>query len=153
MQAVFQQQSVRWKAIADQFAEKCYIATYNFLKQAIMHVAGQHTGAKIMAEFTFPWLESQQKLLDRNVQEVAWPYRQCHPITYSLRYFANSDVLSEDNSPTTPRNFKAAIEHLDMENPEELLSAVKVIDQAERYYEVSYDPIHHKAIVHRMKKV
>ncbi|KAK6411668.1 hypothetical protein LTR95_018060, partial [Oleoguttula sp. CCFEE 5521] len=78
--AVFRQQSVLWKSFAQLCADDCCRAVIHFIREAVIYVAGPHTGQKILRLFD-AYFGDLRARLDAKVDELIWPYVKGHLAT------------------------------------------------------------------------
>jgi hypothetical protein len=142
IQAVFRSQSIRWHSLATAHVELCYDDTLRFMSEATLHVAGRHTSSRLLEEYIRPSLERRRASLIEKLDELLWPFTQCHPMTAHPEYMAMPRLLlgpKDENQKGAPeagtdwtsyaqRN-RFSIDHL---------HAAHVLDRAEAYYEVSF---------------
>lgn len=86
IQAVFRSQSIRWNSLARAHVESCFDDTLTFMGEAISHVAGQYTSSWLLEEYIQPALEARRKTLIDKLEELLWPFTECHPITMHPEY-------------------------------------------------------------------
>ena len=139
VQAVFRQLALPWDAITDRFTTECFDATFTFLKLAIKHVAGHHTGEALLRAYVYPGshgdgFDSRRVLLDSKVKELLWPYKECHPMTYNPRYNAGSQDKPSSDAVNGPKKWGDIARERDLES--EHINAADALDQTESYYDV-----------------
>lgn len=140
IQAVFRSQSVRWKHLARAHVESCYEDTLRFMSEATLHVAGPYTSARLLEEYIRPSLENRHAVLAEKVDELLWPFEQCHPITSRPGYAtmarlfldSNDQRQTEGSRPGTTFLTYAQRMHFTIEQ----MHAANVLDRAEAYYQV-----------------
>jgi hypothetical protein len=137
--AVFRQLSVPWDTITDRFTTECFDATFNFLKLAIKHVAGHHTGESLLRAYVYPGshgdgFDSRRALLDAKAKELLWPYKECHPMTYNPRYNAGSFDQSNSDAVSGPKKWGGIARERYLESDH--INAADALDQTESYYDV-----------------
>jgi hypothetical protein len=146
IQAVFRSQSIRWHSLATSHVEQCYDDTLTFMSGAILHVAGTYTSSRLLEEYIRPSLEQRRVSLIEKLDELLWPFTQCHPMTAHPEYVSMPRLLlGASNASHTDANEvgtawtryaqskRFTIDHL---------HAAHVLDRAEAYYEVSSKNIH-----------
>ncbi|KAM0721528.1 hypothetical protein Q7P37_002453 [Cladosporium fusiforme] len=84
--AIFRQQSVHWETISKEYVEACYVAALDFLKCAVMHVGGRHTGEKLMHAFIDRSFNEIGSRLEQRLNDLLWPYQKSHPSTQNPNY-------------------------------------------------------------------
>lgn len=124
---IFRQQSVFWETITRKHVDRCYAATTGFILTAVMHVAGRHTGEKIMQYHMNPAFDRKSDVLDDKISELLWPFQKSHPITYNVAF---EKSLSSKHDP-----FKWIL--MSGDDKDAMYSAMEAIDQADSYYSVS----------------
>jgi hypothetical protein len=140
IQAVFRSQSIRWNSLARTHIESCYDDTLTFMSEAILHVAGPYTSSRLLEEYIRPSLEKRCAMLVDKLDELLWPFVQCHPITARPEYAtmprllldSNDQRQGEKNDSATmwsrhAQKYRFTIDHM---------HAAHVLDRAEAYYEV-----------------
>jgi hypothetical protein len=152
IQAVFRSQSIRWNSLARTHVESCFDDTLTFMSEAILHVAGPYTSSRLLEKYIGPSLEKRRAMLVDKLDELLWPFAQCHPITARPEYTAMPRLLLDSNdrrqaekhdSATVwsrhAQKYRFTIDHI---------HAAHVLDRAEAYYEVRskcpcsyYEPI------------
>jgi hypothetical protein len=113
---------------------------------AILHVAGTYTSSRLLEEYIRPSLEQRRVSLIEKLDELLWPFTQCHPMTAHPEYVSMPRLLlGASNASHTDANEvgtawtryaqskRFTIDHL---------HAAHVLDRAEAYYEVSSKNIH-----------
>jgi hypothetical protein len=146
IQAVFRSQSIRWHSLATAHVEQCYDDTLTFMSEAILHVAGTYTSSRLLEEYIRPSLEQRRASLIEKLDELLWPFTQCHPMTAHPEYVSMPRLLlgASIASHTDANEVGIAwtrhaqsrcftIDHL---------HAAHVLDRAEAYYKVSSKNIH-----------
>lgn len=141
IQAVFRSQSVRWNSLAKVHVESCYDDTYTFMSEAISHIAGQYTSSRLLEEYIRPALEARRATLIDKLDELLWPFTQCHPITMHPEYASTARLLLDPNDPKYAKNDVSGTMWTSLAQqhrcPAEIIHAAHVFDRAEAYYEVS----------------
>jgi hypothetical protein len=140
IQAVFRSQSIRWNGLARTHVESCFDDTLTFMSEAILHVAGPYTSSRLLEEYIRPSLEKRRAMLVDKLDELLWPFAQCHPITARPEYTTMPRLLldtsdrrqTEKNDSATmwsrhAQRYRFTIDHI---------HAAHVFDRAEAYYEV-----------------
>ena len=140
IQAVFRSQSIRWHGIARTHVESCFDDTLTFMSEAIPHVAGPYTSSRLLEEYIQPSLEKRRAVLVEKLDELLWPFAQCHPITARPKYTTMPRLLldstdrrqTEKNDSATmwsrhAQRYRFTVDHM---------HAAHVLDRAEAYYEV-----------------
>ena len=140
VQAVFRQQSVPWARIAANFGESCYEATEDFLREAIMHVAGRHTGEALMRECVYSnkGFYGNRRALEDKIHELLWPFTKSHPMTYNPKY--STRVAAKPESPSASATGAQRWGDIAIDTPgftDDMISAADALDQTEAYYDVS----------------
>lgn len=140
IQAVFRSQSVRWNSLARNHVESCFDDTLTFMSEAILHVAGQYTSSRLLEEYIRPALEVRRATLIDKLEELLWPFTQCHPITMHPEYASMPRLLldtsdarqleSNDAGSVWSRHAQRHRFTIDQ------MHAAHVLDRAEAYYEV-----------------
>lgn len=153
IQAVFRSQSIRWNGLARAHVESCFDDTLTFMSEAILHVAGPYTSSRLLDEYIRPSLEKRRAVLVDKLDELLWPFAQCHPITARPEYTAMPRLLldssdrrqAEKNDSATvwsrhAQRYRFTIDHV---------HAAHVLDRAEAYYEVNlrYSTFNHVTIL------
>jgi hypothetical protein len=141
IQAVFRSQSVRWHGLATTHVEQCYDDTLKFMSEAIFHVAGRHTSSRLLEKYIRPSLERRRASLIEKLDELLWPFTQCHPMTAHPEYMAMPRLLlrPKDAAQDGTTEPGAAWTCYAQRNrfTVDRLHAAHVLDRAEAYYEVS----------------
>nr|POF24700.1 interferon-induced gtp-binding protein mx [Quercus suber] len=143
IQDIFRQQSVFWGPITREHVDRCFGMTFNFVKTAVLHAAGNHTGLKLMQHFINEKFDQKSEVLDQKVNELLWPYLECHPMTYNLNYEAktNADAKATKTGETgseKPRQSWTEIV-MSMSFGSELIPAARALDRTEIYYDIALD--------------
>jgi hypothetical protein len=147
--AIFRQQSAFWDVISKEYVEACYSATMEFLKCAVMHVAGRYTGEKLMRAFLDPSFAQIGSNLEAKLEELLWPYRKSHLSTqnpaYSSRVRPTQKTKSsqdgqessngEDEAPIDSSSWMETARRLKYKK--DLIFAAETLDTTNAYYEVS----------------
>jgi hypothetical protein len=131
--------SLPWTGIAEAFAENCCNAVDIFLRLAIRHVAGEHTGNALLRAYIYPngdRLERRRASLVAKIDELLWPFKNCHPITYHPSFNPTSPLKSYSAS-NHPHETWGEIARASQYGPE-LSNAADALDIAESYYNVRY---------------
>lgn len=148
--AIFRQQSVFWQTIAKDYIDTCYAATLEFLQCAMVHVAGQYTGEKLMHAFIDRSFHEIGNKLDEKLQELLWPYLQSHPSTQDPRYSSRvspgtrlekgqSSANNDDDDGKASVFIDSWTERAQMLNWEhELVFAAEALDMTDAYYDVRF---------------
>ena len=155
IQAIFRQQSIPWKRIAEDFGSECCSLTYGFLEMAVIHVAGPHTGKALMREYVHENLGHRRKEVEETIDALLWPYRESHPMIYDPKYSAkvrrrnkrNSDAASgvkfsggsEKTADDRPKSWVEYAMKAMFALSEDQIDAADALDQTEAYYDVSAD--------------
>lgn len=137
--------------ISKEYVEACYAAALDFLKCAVMHVAGRHTGEKLMHAFISRSLGEIGSKLEEKLNELLWPYQNSHPSTqnpnYSSRVSLAKEVQcsqinkdSEDDEGENDTDASWAEIALKLNYRHELVSAARALDLTDAYYDVSIYP-------------
>jgi hypothetical protein len=144
--AIFRQQSVYWGLISKEYVEACYAAALDFLKCAVMHVAGRHTGEKLMHAFVDRSLGEIGNKLEEKLDELLWPYQNSHPSTQNPCYSSRvsiarevqcSQIESGSDDGEDHTNASWAEVALKQKYRHEIVSAARVLDFTDAYYDVS----------------
>lgn len=130
---IFRQQSIFWGSITRDYVQECHRHALDFMEAAVMYVAGDHTGRKLMQIYIEPAFERKETTLSEKVSDLLWPYLRTHPITYNPMF--NFKTTSENGEKYSER-IKAEAKDTDLEP--HLIIAAQALDQAETYYEVGY---------------
>ncbi|OQO06212.1 hypothetical protein B0A48_08800 [Cryoendolithus antarcticus] len=133
--AVFHQQSVLWKPIAQLCADDCCTVVIQFVREAVNYVAGPHTGQKLLRLFD-PYFRDLRRRLDAKVDELIWPYVKSHLSTQNPTFAASmqsATVPTVDGEPTESWKRIAKSEGFSSS----LVSAADALDSATRYYWLS----------------
>nr|POF02501.1 interferon-induced gtp-binding protein mx [Quercus suber] len=148
IQDIFRQQSVFWGSIAREHVDRCFGMTFNFVKMAVLHAAGHHTGLKLMQHFINEKFDQKCETLGQKITELLWPYLQCHPMTYNLNYEIRvntdnkgtipDDQGSEKQGPEKTRHSWTEIV-MSMSFGSELIPAARALDRTEVYYDIALD--------------
>ena len=146
IQAVFRSQSIRWHSLATAHVEQCYDDTLTFMSEAILHVAGKYTSSRLLEEYIRPSLEQRRASLIEKLDELLWPFTQCHPMTAHPEYVSMPRLLlgasnaahTDTNEAGTAWTRHAQIKRFTVDH----LHAAHVLDRAEAYYEVSWRDFH-----------
>ena len=149
--AIFRQQSVFWGLISKEYVEECYTAVSRFLKCAVMHIAGRHTGEKLMQAFIDQSLGELESKLEEKLNELLWPYQNSHPSTQNPYYSeqvslaketqrSKIDMDSEDDEDTNDDHASWAEIASKLELGHELVHAARALDLTDAYYHVSICP-------------
>lgn len=144
IRAVFRQLSVPWNRIAEQFIDKCLDVTFVFLKLAVEHVAGGHTGAALLRSYIYPGahgdgFDTKRTLLDAKLKELLWPYKECHPMTYNPNFNITSVAETKSEGATDNKSARETWKTLAerRNSSSATVSAADALDQTEKYYDVS----------------
>lgn len=129
VQDIFRQQSARWDTFARGYESACFSAVCEFVRLAVVHVAGSHTAGRLFEHHIDPALDTKGDRLSEKVSDILWPYRASHPITYHGQLDSRT---AEDN--------ESSWAHKARRDREDLLPAAQALDQAEAYYDVSTYP-------------
>ena len=146
--AIFRQQSVYWGSISKEYVEDCFTAVSGFLKCAVMHIAGRHTGEKLMQAFVDRSLGELGSKLEEKLNELLWPYQNSHPSTQNPYYSAQVslaketqrskiDIDSEDDEDKDDIDASWAEIASKLEYDHELVDAARALDLTDAYYNVS----------------
>lgn len=152
--AIFRQQSVYWGFISKEYVEACYAAASDFLKCAVMHVAGRHTGEKLMHVFVDRSLGKIGNKLEEKLDELLWPYQNSHPSTQNPYYSSRVSIAKEvqcsqiesdsddddgdgNDDGEDYANASWAEIALKQKYRHELVSAARALDLTDAYYDVS----------------
>lgn len=153
--AIFREQSLPWEAISTKYLDFCKAEVQRFMRSAIYHVAGQHTGDLLWQEYIYQVLVAKSASLDLKLSELLWPYQKCHPMTTNRRYWEEVKALGPSETvtkiadepivlfgqvnPINDRSGPAPWSRAarDRKWNSELLVAAEAIDRAEAYYNVS----------------
>jgi hypothetical protein len=120
-----------------------------FLKCAVMHVAGRYTGEKIMRAFLDPSFRQIESNLEAKLNELLLPYRNSHPSTQNPAYSSRirptqktnssqdgqESLDSEDEAHVDSSSWMETARRLKYEH--ELIIAAEALDTTDAYYEVS----------------
>ena len=148
--AIFRQQSVFWQTIAKDYIDTCYAAALEFLQCAVVHVAGQYTGEKLMHTFIDQSFHEIGNKLDEKLEELLWPYLKSHPSTQDPRYNSSvspgtrlkngqSSTDSDDDEDEASIVFESWTERAQTLNWEhELVFAAEALDMTDAYYDVRF---------------
>lgn len=139
VRSIFRQLSVPWTGIAETFAENCCNAVHTFLRLAIRHVAGEHAGDALLRAYVYPngdGLDRRKVALAAKIEELLWPFKKCHPITYHPSFNPTS-VLESYSAGSRPAETWGEIARGSQYRPE-LIQAADALDTAESYYNVRY---------------
>jgi hypothetical protein len=151
--AIFRQQSVHWGTISKDYVEACYAAALEFLKCAVMHVGGRHTGEKLMHAFIDKSFDEIGNRLEQRLNDLLWPYQKSHPSTqnpnYSSRVSPSKKTLhAQDNDDTKDDEGDDDEEEIDsdaswaetalkLNYQHDLVFAAEALDITDAYYDVS----------------
>ena len=147
--AIFRQQSVYWGLISKEYVEACYAAALDFLKCAVMHIAGRHTGEKLMHAFVDRSLGEIGNKLEEKLDELLWPYQNSHPSTQNPYYSSRVSIAREVQCSQIESDSDGSDDGEDHTNDSwaevalkqkyrhELVSAARALDLTDAYYEVS----------------
>jgi hypothetical protein len=147
--AIFRQQSVYWGLISKEYVEACYAAALDFLKCAVMHVAGRHTGEKLMHAFVDRSLGEIGNKLEEKLDELLWPYQNSHPSTQNPYYSSRVSIAREVQCSQIESDSDGSDDGEDQTNApwaeialkqkyrHELVSAARALDLTDAYYHVS----------------
>jgi hypothetical protein len=146
--AIFRQQSAFWDVISKEYVDACYHATFEFMKCAVMHVAGRYTGEKLIRAFMNSSFTQIGSTLEAKLDELLWPYRKSHPSTQNPKYSSgvrpNQKAQASHNDQESSDGANAC--HDDeswtetaqrLKYMDELISAANAIVIADVYYDVS----------------
>jgi hypothetical protein len=144
--AIFRQQSVYWSKISQEYIGACDAATLDFVKCAVMHVGGRHTGEKLMRTFIGPSFSEIGSRLEQKLNELLWPYRKSHPSTQNLSYssrvrrFKKTQRSQEDGKngeDEAGSDASWAETALKLNYQHDLVFAAEALDITDAYYDVS----------------
>jgi hypothetical protein len=149
--AIFRQQSVYWGLISKEYVGDCYTAVSGFLKCAVMHIAGRHTGEKLMQAFIDRSLSELGSKLEEKLNELLWPYQNSHPSTQNPNYIARVSLAkethrsqvdkdSEDDEDRNDTDASWAEIASNLKHGHELVDAARALDLTDAYYDVSIYP-------------
>lgn len=141
LQAIFRQQSIRWQNCAQHYAYEYGSAVSLFVKEAIGHIAGEHTGRKLQSKYADPALEAKKNRLGEKVDELLWPYQRCHLLTNDPRWTAGTRSCRPINPEAGALSPNPAARWLTLAaqrsyGAKEMVAA-DAMDRAEVFYEVS----------------
>lgn len=144
LQAIFRQQSVYWDQLARAHVHSCRTAALEFMRLAVTHVAGRHTGKKLMQTYVNPAFDAKYKRLEEKVAELLWPYQKCHLITDNPRWFARTQSQSVDGTDAEVAKpqllpWSAHVASLRQCSKEHRVAA-EAMDRADVYYDVRSRP-------------
>lgn len=152
--AIFRQQSAHWGTISKEYVDACYAAALEFLKCAVMHVAGRHTGEKLMNAFIDrPFNEIGKKLVQR-LNDLLWPYQKSHPSTQNPNYSSrvspskktqrSQDIADSKNDENNEQKLDAddawAEIAVKLKYRHDFVFAAEALDITDAYYDVSISP-------------
>lgn len=141
VQAVFRSQSIRWGSLAKAHVESCYDATFKFMSEAILHVAGEYTGSRLLDNYIRPALETRRVALLGKLEELLWPYTTCQPITSHPEYISMTRLLLESSGTGQKKWYESGTiwsRHAQLHRfSVDHTHAAHALDCAEAYYEVS----------------
>ncbi|KAF2163888.1 hypothetical protein M409DRAFT_25666 [Zasmidium cellare ATCC 36951] len=155
--AIFREQSLPWEAISTKYLDFCKSEVQRFMRSAIYHVAGQHTGDLLWQEYIYQVLVAKSASLDLKLSELLWPYQKCHPMTTNRRYWEEVKALGPSETvtkiadepvvvfgqvnPINDRSGPAPWSRAarDRKWNSELLVAAEAIDRAEAYYNIAVE--------------
>lgn len=149
--AIFRQQSVRWGTLSKEYTESCYVAASDFVKCAVMHVAGRYTGEKLMLAFVNQSLTAIGSRLEQRLSDLLWPYQKSHPSTQHPSFSAQVNASerrqrsestgdsthSESDVAGVDADDSWATTALKLRLPHNLVYAADALDTADAYYDVS----------------
>ncbi|GAB7326472.1 hypothetical protein MBLNU13_g10472t1 [Cladosporium sp. NU13] len=153
--AIFRQQSVHWGTISKEYVEACYAAALEFLKCAVMHVGGRHTGEKLMHAFIEKSFDGIGNRLEQRLNDLLWPYQKSHPSTqnpnYSSRVNPSKKTLhAQDNDGSEDDEDDEDEEEIDsdaswaeialkLNYQHDLVFAAEALDITDAYYDLALD--------------
>jgi hypothetical protein len=149
--AIFRQQSVHWGMLSREYIDSCYLAASEFVKCAVMHVAGRYIGEKLMLAFVYQSLTEIESKLERRLNDLLWPYQKSHPSTQHPSFSAHVNpsertqrsestgdgTHSESGDAGIDADDSWARTALKLNFPNNLVYAADALDTADTYYDVS----------------
>lgn len=126
VQAIFRQQTVGWESISRGYQGACFSAAADFVRMAVVHVAGQSMATRLFENHIDAELDRRDELLQSKVSDLLWPYQVAHPITYHPAF---DEKTSKGNADSFSEK---------LEEREDLREAACALDQAETYYDVRW---------------
>jgi hypothetical protein len=152
--AIFRQQSVHWGTISNGYIGDCYSAASDFLKYAVIHVGGRHTGEKLMRGFMDQSFNEIGSKLEQKLTELLWPYQKSHPSTQNPKYSSRISLSKKtqcsqnvkestddkDNEENDDSDVSWAETALKLNYENELVFAAEALDITDAYYDVSISP-------------
>lgn len=142
---VFRQLSVPWEVLAKDFAEKCISAVSMFLRAACYEAGGDHTGADLLQAYVLEpdsRFQHRRARLNLKIEELLWPYTECHPMTSRLEFNAALASQAYTNGNLGDKSWV----DLATDAPgytEGMVEAAGILAQTESYYKVSHSRLHH----------
>ena len=137
IQVVFRQQSVFWNMINHAHVAACHSNAMESVRLAVMHVAGRHTGQKLMQAYINPAFDAKYQELETKVTELLWPYRKCHLMTDNPRWVTRTRHDNPGDDPHDNQWTSWMTRAYERKLSTKAIIAAKAIDQAEVFYDVS----------------
>lgn len=136
LQAIFRQQSIYWDPMAKAHVHSCTAAALDFMRLAVTHVAGRHTGQKLMQEYVNPAFDVKYAQLHAKVEELLWPYQKCHLITDNPRWLTRTQSETTDAQTSESQlPWSAYVASLPQCSKEHRIAA-EAMDRADVFYDV-----------------